>query len=92
MGWSQQIEYRDVEIVPPRPVKKQIWDGEKFVPVTLHRLNHSLSDQQRNWLKRTYGPAGMYINGRFWVDSRSGNYTIMDDNIYSWFQLKWSNK
>ena len=31
MGWTQQIEYIDVAVVLPPPVKKQVWDGEKFV-------------------------------------------------------------
>ena len=32
MGWTQVIEYVDEsDIVLPPPVRKQVWDGEKFV-------------------------------------------------------------
>ena len=30
--WTQKIEYTDAEVVLPPPVKKQVWDGERFVP------------------------------------------------------------
>ena len=92
MGWTQQIEYVDVEVTLPPPVKKQVWDGEKFVPMTLYRLGHSPRDEERNWLWRTYGPAGQYINGHFWDYSRSGNFTVMDEKVYVWYQIKWGNK
>ena len=90
--WTQKIEYVDAEVVLPPPVKKQVWDGEKFVPMTLYRLGHSPKDLERNWLWRTYGPAGQYINGHYWDYSQAGNFTVMDEKVYTWFQMKWGNK
>ena len=92
MGWTQQIEYVDVEVTLPPPVKKQVWDGEKFVPMTLYRMNHAPSDSERNWLWKTYGPAGTYVNGRYWDYSQGGNFTLMDEKVYTWFRIKWGNK
>lgn len=92
MGWTQQVEYVDVEVVLPPPVKKQVWDGEKFVPMTLYRITHAPKDYERNWLWKTYGPAGQYVNGHFWDYSQAGNFTVMDEKVYTWFQMKWGNK
>ena len=90
--FQQMIEYVDREVTLPPPVKKLVWDGEKFVPMTLYRVAHAPSDQERNWLWRTYGPAGVYINGNFWDYSQAGNFTVMDEKVYTWFQMKWGNK
>ena len=94
MGWAQQVEY--VEVVPakPAPVKKQVWDSEtqRFVPMTLHRHMGSSDIAQLDWLQQTYGQAGVYKNGRFWDYSRAGNYIVMDEKVYAWFQMKWGNK
>jgi len=92
MGWTQQIEYVDAEVTLPPPVKKQVWDGEQFVPMTLYRLRREPTDSERNWLWRTYGPAGQYINGHYWDYSHSGNFTVMDEQVYTWFQMKWGNR
>jgi len=46
MGWQPVIEYADEsDIVLPPPVRKQVWDGEKFVPMTLykHKGVHNIS-------------------------------------------------
>jgi hypothetical protein len=92
MGWEQIIEYIDVEVTLPPPVSKQIWDGDKFVPMKLYRLQYEPGIQQRNWLWNTYGPAGTYVNGHYWDYSRSGNFTVMDEKVYTWYQMKWGNK
>lgn len=94
MGWEQKIEfeYVDVKVTLPPPVSKQIWDGEKFVPMRLYRLPHEPGDQQRNWLWQTYGPAGSYTKGHYWDYSHSGNFTVMDEKVYTWYQMKWGNK
>lgn len=92
MGWTQVIEYVDAEVTLPPPVKKQVWDGEKFVPMTVYKMSRMVNDQERNWLWRTYGPAGRYVNGHFWDYSVTGNFTIMDEKIHTWFQMKWGNK
>lgn len=84
MGWTQQIEYVDAEVIPPPPVKKQIWDGEKFVPVTLYKRPGSLNDEQKTWLLNTFGPRGPR-----WDYSVTGNFWIMDEQTFAWFQMKW---
>lgn len=94
MGWTQTIEYVDVEVVLPPPVKKQVWDSEtqSFVPMTLYKRNHVLSNAEADWLRKTYGLDGNYKNGRYWNYSRAGNFIVMDEKVYTWFQMKWGNK
>jgi hypothetical protein len=64
MGWTQQIEYVDVEVTLPPPVKKQVWDGEKFVEMTLYRMFGLMRQEQREWLNKNFGPAGTYVSGQ----------------------------
>jgi hypothetical protein len=92
MGWTQVIEYADAEVTLPPPVRKQVWDGEKFVPMTLYRHKGLVSVEAADWMLKTFGPAGTYKNGSYWDFSRSGDFTVMDEKVYTWFQLKWSNK
>lgn len=92
MGWAQQIEYTEVEVTLPPPVKKQVWDGEKFVPMTLYRSKGTPSTEQMDWLIDTYGRPGVYKNGRFWDFSRAGDFTVMDEKVYTWYQMKWRKK
>lgn len=93
MGWTQQIDYTDTDqIVLPPPVRKQVWDGEKFVPMTLYRHQGVPNREQESWLEKTYGLAGTYKNGGYWDYSVGGNFTVMDEKVYSWYQIKWGNK
>ena len=93
MGWTQKIEYiNEDEITLPPPVKKQVWDGEQFVPMTLYRQNSVPNSKQLDWLEKTYGYPGIYINGRFWDYSRAGNFVVMDEKVYTWYQMKWGSK
>jgi hypothetical protein len=91
MGWTQQIEYVDVEVVLPPPVKKKVWDGEKFVPMVLYK-HQALNIQQIDWLRDTFGTPGNHGKSCYWESSRSGDYVIMDEQIYTWFQMKWSKQ
>jgi hypothetical protein len=90
--FTQVIEYVDAEITLPPPVKKQVWDGEKFVPMTLYKRTWIPSQQELDWLEKTYGCNGVYKNGRYWDYSRAGNFVVMDEKVYTWFQMKWGNK
>jgi hypothetical protein len=94
MVWTQQIEYVDAEVTLPPPVKKQVWDAitQSFVTMTLYKRNHVLSNEETDWLRSTYGLEGSYKNGQFWDYSRAGNFIIMDEKVFTWFQLKWGNK
>jgi len=93
MGWTQQVEYIEVsDVVLPTPVRKQVWDGEKFVPMTLYRSKGTPSTEQMDWLIDTYGRQGVYKNGTYWDYSRAGNFTVMDEKVYTWYQMKWRNR
>lgn len=94
MGWTQQIEYVNVEVTLPPPVKKQVWDAatQTFVPMTLYRSKGTPSTEQMDWLIDTYGRQGVYKNGRYWDYSRSGDFTVMDERVYTWYQMKWRNR
>lgn len=87
--WTQKIEYVDAEITLPKPVQKQVWDGEQFVPMTLYRMFGLMSNEQRQWLDTNFGPRGVYKAGRYWDQSKGGSFVVMDEKIYMWFQMKW---
>lgn len=89
MTWEQKIEYIDVEVTLPPPVKKQVWDGEKFVEMVLYKRNGIPNIQELDWLEKTYGWPGVYKNGQFWNYSRAGNFMVMDEKVYTWYQMKW---
>ena len=92
MGCTQKIEVvHDVVILPP-PVKKQVWDGEKFVPMTLYKRIVLPNAEQLKWLEKSYGRQGVYKDGLFWDYSRAGNFIVMDEKVYTWYQLKWGSK
>ncbi len=43
MEWQPVIEYVDEsDIVLPPPVRKQVWDGEKFFHVLVKNIKHCL--------------------------------------------------
>lgn len=90
--FGQTIEYIDVEVTLPPPVKKHIWDGEKFVPMTLYKHKGVPDNQKMLWLEQTYGRPGVYKNGQFWDYSRAGDFTVMDEKVYTWYQMKWQKK
>jgi len=94
--WAQKIEYvdADTESVSPPLVKKQIWDPEKqeFVTVKMYRFQGVLGHNKLDWLRDTYGQPGVYKNGKFWDYSRAAEYTVMDEKVYMWYQMKWSKK
>ena len=92
MGWAQQIEYVDVAPAKPAPVKKQVWDGERFVLIAVYKHKGVPDKEELEWLRATYGPEGVYRNGQFWDYTRAGNFMIMDEKVYAWFQMKWGNK
>jgi hypothetical protein len=90
--WEQKIEYVDADVVPRPPVRKQVWDGEKFVTITVHRIKGWPGMEAENWLLKSFGHAGIYRDGKFWDYSRAGDFTLMDEKIYVWYQMKWGNK
>lgn len=85
MGWTQKIEYVDGEVAQPVVVKKQVWDGEKFVSMTQYRSIGVLSSKQKDWLFKTFGQKGSR-----WNYTDSGKFYVMDEQVYMMFKLKWS--
>ena len=89
--FGQKIEYVDIEVTLPPPVKKQVWDPDtqSFVPMTLYRRSGVPSNEKLLWLHETYGHQGVYKQGRFWDYTKAGNFTVMDEKVYTWYQMKW---
>jgi hypothetical protein len=51
-----------------------------------------MRQEQREWLNKNFGPAGTYVSGQYWDQSKGGSLVVMDAKVYTWFCLKWSNK
>ena len=92
MEQIQIVEIIQTVHVQTQNIKKQIWDGEMFVSMTLHRHKGIPSTAQMDWLIATYGQPGTYREGRFWNYSRSGDFTLMDEKVYMWYQIKWNKQ
>lgn len=92
--FKQVIEYVDAVYTPPPPVKKQVWDVETqtFVPMTLYKQKGIPTVDELLWLQTTYNHRGVYKNGCYWDYSSAGNFTVMDEKVYLWYQMKWGNK
>lgn len=82
----------DAEIVLPSPVRKQVWNGTQFVPVALYKIQGWPGMEAENWLLKNFGHSGTYQEGRYWDYSKSGNFTVMDEKVYVWYQMKWSKQ
>lgn len=89
---AQQIEYVDAEVVLPPPVRKQVWDGEQFVPITLYKIKGWPGMAAENWLLTSFGHPGTYRDGRYWDYSRAGDFTVMDEKVYMFYKLKWEGR
>lgn len=86
------IEYEYLVETPRPPVKKQVWNGEKFVPITLYRIKGWPGQAAENWLLKNFGHSGIHQDGRYWDYSSAGDFMLMDEKIYAWYQMKWGNK
>jgi len=86
------VEYIDeTNKVDHPPVKKQIWNGKEFVPLLLYRVEHKFDAKVYEWLENTYGPPGQYVNGCYW-NYFQGKWTLMDEKVYMFYNLKWGSK
>ncbi len=92
MGWTQIVDEPVIEVTMPPPVRKKIWNGHEFVSVTLYRKIGNITAEQHDWLIRKFGPPNQYIAGHYWDTSRTGLFTVMDEQVYMWFCLKWSKQ
>ena len=87
-----ELQYCDATVILPKPVKKQIWDGKQFVSTMLYRITGTPGHDALQWLTVTFGGSGTYQQGKYWDYSKSGNFTVMDEKVYTWYQIKWGNK
>lgn len=90
----QTVEYvyQDADSELPIPVKKQVWNGKGFVATTLIRTKGVPAVSQEDWLCSVAGPRGIWARGRFWDRSLAGNFTVMDETLAVWYQLKWNTQ
>jgi hypothetical protein len=67
-----------------QPIRKQIWDGRDFQPMTYYRLPLARQDREpaQRWLQDQFGPAQEL---RTWWPV-SGNI-FMTQQIYTWWCL-----
>ena len=89
--FAPQVEYIDAVEVPYRTVRKLVWNGIEFVPILVYRIHGHLKDEVHQWLRNTYGPRGQYLNGRHW-DHYEGKFTVMDEQVYMFYKLKWGSR
>ena len=91
MDRDQLIEYIDAVALPPIPVRKKVWDDNKFVELVRYKT-HIPTHEQREWLYQTYGPRGSHLAGQYWEYNAVGDYMVMDEQVYTWFRTKWGSK
>lgn len=89
---TQQIEYVDAGVFLPPPVRKQVWDGKQFVPITLYKIKGWPGMAAENWLLTSFGHAGIFRDGTYWEYSRAGDFTVMDEKVYMFYKLKWEGR
>jgi len=88
-----KVEFLDErDIVLPPPVRKQVWDGEKFVPITIYKIKGYIDTEAEKWLQKTFGYPGTYRGGSYWDYSRAGDFTVMDEKVYMFYKLKWEGR
>jgi len=90
---APKVEFLDErDAVPRPPVKKQVWNGERFVPITIYKIKGFVGVVQENWLQKTFGHPGTYRDGTYWDYNRAGDFTLMDEKVYMFYKLKWGSK
>lgn len=72
-----------------RRVRKTQWNGTEWIDTFQYRLDRDLVTPEREWLQKTYGPPGVHRPGVYWACSRF--VTVMDEQIYMMFQLKFGH-
>ncbi len=45
-----------------------------------------------NWLLKNFGHAGIHRDGTYWDYSSAGDFMLMDEKVYTWYQMKWGNR
>lgn len=89
MVMNQHIEFTEIndkDKLHVVSVKKQIWNGNEFIPVTFYRIDGKLNSEQQHWLET------QFTRGTRWEYSITGSFIFMDEQVYTWFRLKWGNK
>ena len=82
-----EIKYTDAVPVPYVPVRKQVWDGQEFVPVVMYRITGGLTQDQKDWLHDTFGSSGPR-----WSYSKTSGYWTADEQVFMMFSLRWGRR
>jgi len=82
-----EIKYTDAVPEPRVPVRKQIWNGQEFVPVTMYRITGRLTKDQKDWLYDVFGRPGAR-----WDYASSGSYWTADEQTLMMFTLRWGSQ
>jgi hypothetical protein len=45
-----------------------------------------------NWLLTSFGHAGIHQDATYWDYSSAGDFMLMDEKVYVWYQMKWGNR
>jgi hypothetical protein len=83
------VEYIEIQKPVVQRVRKQMWDGNQWVETVNYRIPQLVSSQERDWLYATFGGQNIHRLGQYWCYSRSGDYTVMDEQVYMMYTLKW---
>jgi hypothetical protein len=87
-----------------RFVKKQIWDGDKFIPAYMCEVPDHQHAQIEKWLTDTIGAPSQHGHNQYWAYYNGGRIIsggravglnplmVMDEKVYTWYQMKWGNK
>jgi hypothetical protein len=90
---DDEIAY--IEIADPAPdvmrVRKQMWDGNQWVETAHYRIPRQMNNRELDWLYATFGAQNIYRLGQYWGCSFAADYTVMDEQVYMMYTLKWSN-
>ena len=89
---NDEIAYIEMADLAPAVVRvrKQLWDGAQWVETFHYRIPRQMSSRERDWLYAAFGAANVYRLGQYWSYSRGGDYTVMDEQVYMMYTLKWS--
>jgi len=84
LEFEVEIKYVDAMPEPHVPVRKQVWNGQEFVPVVMYRIAGGLTQDQKDWLCHTFGSTGSR-----WNYSRTSSYWTADEQVFMMFRLRW---
>jgi len=60
--------------------------------MTLYKKKGVPNMEEMQWLNVTYGFPGTYKDGQYWDYSKAGDFVVMDEKVYTWYQMKWGRE